>query len=92
MGDVITTCMSQHGRNRQVGLRLAKGEKPAAILRSMVMVAEGVYTARSVHERAQRMGIPMPITSEVYRVLYEDKEPRSAVQDLLGRAPRGEHF
>jgi len=91
MGDLITTCISPHGRNRQVGMRLGKGEKPAEILASMTMVAEGVYTARSVHERAQQMGVPMPITAEVYRMLYEDKDPRQAVQDLMLRAPKEEH-
>ncbi len=90
MGDLITTCISRHGRNRQVGERLARGEKLAGILGSMSMVAEGVYTARSVHQRATRMGIEMPITSEVYRVLYEDKDPRTAVDDLMTRQPRSE--
>ena len=90
MGDLITTCTSSHGRNRTVGLRLAQGEKPAEILASMTMVAEGVYTARSVHAKAEAMGLPMPISAEVYRVLYEGKEPRRAVQDLMVRAPRSE--
>jgi glycerol-3-phosphate dehydrogenase (NAD(P)+) len=90
MGDLVTTCISPHGRNRQVGLRLAKGEKPADILASMTMVAEGVYTTKSVHERATKMGIAMPIAAEVYQVLYEDKDPRQAVQDLMGRSPKGE--
>ena len=90
MGDLITTCVSRHGRNRHVGERLAKGEKAADILASMTMVAEGVYTTRSVHERAVRMGLDMPITSEVYRVLYEGKDPLSAVNDLMLRSPKGE--
>ena len=90
MGDLITTCTSSHGRNRMVGLRLAQGERPAEILSSMTMVAEGVYTARSVHKKAEAMGLPMPISTEVYRVLYEGKEPRRAVQDLMVRAPRSE--
>jgi glycerol-3-phosphate dehydrogenase (NAD(P)+) len=90
MGDLITTCFSRHGRNRAVGQRLGKGEKPAAILASMDMVAEGVNTTRSVHERARRMGIAMPITQEVYRVLYEDKNPRDAVTDLMLREPKPE--
>lgn len=90
MGDLITTCISRHGRNRQVGERLARGEKLAGILASMSMVAEGVYTARSVHQRATRMDIEMPITAEVYRVLYEDKDPRTAVDDLMTRQPRSE--
>jgi glycerol-3-phosphate dehydrogenase (NAD(P)+) len=90
MGDIITTCMSRHGRNRHVGERLAKGEKLPAILAAMNMVAEGVYTTKSVHEKAERMGIPMPITTEVYRVLYEDKDPRAAVNDLMLREPTSE--
>jgi glycerol-3-phosphate dehydrogenase (NAD(P)+) len=91
MGDLITTCISRHGRNRQVGFRLGQGEKPAAILASMSMVAEGAYTTRSVHDRAAQMGISMPITNEVYRVLYEAKDPRQAVTDLMLREPKGEH-
>jgi len=90
MGDLITTCVSRHGRNRAVGERLGKGEKLASILAAMSMVAEGVYTARSVYQRAHQMGIDMPITTEVYRVLYEDKDPRSAVNDLMLRRPKGE--
>jgi glycerol-3-phosphate dehydrogenase (NAD(P)+) len=92
MGDLITTCISRHGRNRHVGERLARGEKPAAILASMTMVAEGVFTTRSVHDKAAKMGIEMPITAEVYRVLYEDKDPREAVTDLMLRQPRSERI
>ncbi len=90
MGDLITTCFSRHGRNRAVGQRLAQGEKAAAILGGMDMIAEGVNTTRSVHDRAAKMGISMPITHEVYRVLYEGKEPRAAVDDLMLRAPKQE--
>ena len=90
MGDLVTTCVSRHGRNRHVGERLARGEQAAAILASMTMVAEGVYTTRSVHERAQRMGLDLPITAEVYRVLYEGKDPLAAVNDLMLRSPKGE--
>ena len=75
MGDLITTCASRHGRNRQVGERLARGESLADILKSMQMVAEGVYTTHSVHDRAVQMGVEMPITAEVYRVLYEGTAP-----------------
>jgi glycerol-3-phosphate dehydrogenase (NAD(P)+) len=90
MGDLITTCMSRHGRNRHIGERLARGETLAGILAAMSMVAEGIYTTRSVHERAEKMGIPMPIVSEVYRVLYEDKSPLAAVNDLMLREPTSE--
>ncbi|HEV3235357.1 MAG TPA: NAD(P)H-dependent glycerol-3-phosphate dehydrogenase [Gemmataceae bacterium] len=88
MGDLMTTCISPHGRNRHVGERLAKGEKLAEILASMTMVAEGIFTTRSVHDKAAQMGIDMPITTEVYRVLYENKDPRSAVLDLMTREPK----
>jgi glycerol-3-phosphate dehydrogenase (NAD(P)+) len=87
LGDLMTTCFSPHGRNRRVGQRLAAGEVLDDILASTAMVAEGVYTARSVHARAQRMGVEMPITAEVYRVLYEGKSPLQAVQDLMLRRP-----
>jgi glycerol-3-phosphate dehydrogenase (NAD(P)+) len=90
MGDLITTCISPHGRNRQVGMRLARGERLAEIVNNMPMVAEGINTARSVHDLARRMAIAMPITDEVYRVLYEDKDPRAAVDDLMGREPKSE--
>jgi glycerol-3-phosphate dehydrogenase (NAD(P)+) len=90
LGDLITTCYSPHGRNRLVGERLAKGETLSAILASMSKVAEGVTTTRAVHERAIRMGIDMPITAEVYRVLYEGKKLRAAFNDLMLRAPRRE--
>ncbi len=90
LGDLITTCYSRHGRNRAVGERLGRGEKPADILAGMRMVAEGVFTARSVHERAVRMGLDLAIMGEVYCVLYEGKEPRQAVADLMMRLPRHE--
>jgi glycerol-3-phosphate dehydrogenase (NAD(P)+) len=90
LGDLITTCVSRHGRNRRVGERVGRGEKPADVLASMAMVAEGVYTARAVHDRARQMGVDVPIMAEVYRVLYEGKDPRAAVSDLMLRAPKGE--
>jgi glycerol-3-phosphate dehydrogenase (NAD(P)+) len=90
MGDLITTCYSRHGRNRHVGELLGRGQKLSDILAHMEMVAEGVNTARSVHARARQMGLAMPITAEVYRVLYEDKDPRAAVNDLMLRQPTSE--
>jgi glycerol-3-phosphate dehydrogenase (NAD(P)+) len=87
LGDLITTCFSPHGRNRRVGQRLATGEDLATIVGSTQMVAEGVYTTRSVYFRAMQMGVEMPIVSEVYRVLYENKRPLQAVGDLMLRRP-----
>jgi glycerol-3-phosphate dehydrogenase (NAD(P)+) len=90
LGDLITTCVSRHGRNRRVGERIGRGERLADILASTEMVAEGVYTAHSVHHRALQMGVDMPITAEVYRMLYEGKDPRAAVTDLMTRSPKEE--
>lgn len=87
IGDLIATCTSCHGRNRRVGERLAHGVQLKAILASTEMVAEGVYTARSVYEKANKMGLELPICNEVYRVLYEDKSPRAAVESLMQRTP-----
>ena len=91
-GDLITTCISRHGRNRAVGERLARGESLSDIQASTPMVAEGVFTARSVYEKSQRMGLSMPISTEVYRVLYEQKNPRAAVTDLMLRELRSEQW
>jgi glycerol-3-phosphate dehydrogenase (NAD(P)+) len=90
LGDLIATCVSPHGRNRRVGLQLAAGERWESIRAGMAMVAEGAFTARSVYERARQGGLEMPITAEVYRVLYEGKDPRAAVTDLMLRHPKGE--
>ena len=90
MGDLITTCISPHGRNRRVGYRLGKGERLSDILGSTPMVAEGVTTARSVWERTRQMGLDMPVMTAVYRVLYEGKSPFEAVEELMSRQPRAE--
>ncbi len=90
IGDLITTCISPHGRNRRVGEQLGRGQKLKDILAGMAQVAEGVYTTRSVFEKSQRIGLDLPITAEVYRVLYEGKDPRTAVQDLMTREAKSE--
>src|SRR5690606_8955528 len=78
IGDLITTCISPYGRNRWVGERLGRGESLNEILASMDAVAEGVTTTRSVYELAETKGIEMPITAEVYAVLFEGKSPEKA--------------
>jgi glycerol-3-phosphate dehydrogenase (NAD(P)+) len=90
IGDLITTCISPYSRNRMVGERLGRGESLAEILESMDAVAEGVTTAESVHGLAEQKGIEMPITAEVFAVLFEDKPPVEATASLMLRPPRGE--
>lgn len=89
-GDLITTCISPFGRNRRVGQRLGNGESLQEILASMDAVAEGVATARSVFDIAGQEGIDMPITGEVYHVLFEGKSPAEATNSLMHRPPRSE--
>lgn len=90
MGDLVLTCTGDLSRNRTVGMQLGKGRKLAEILGGMKMVAEGVKTTDSTYRLAQRLGVEMPITEQVYKVLYEDKSPRQAVQDLMMRDLRVE--
>lgn len=90
LGDLITTCVSPYGRNRAVGVRIARGETLDQILASMEQVAEGIRTTRSACELADRYGVDMPITREVYATLFEGKQPKAAIRDLMQRAPRPE--
>ncbi len=92
MGDLILTCTGGLSRNRTVGVRLGKGERLSAILGDMKMVAEGVETSRAAHDLALREGIEMPIVSEVYSVLFEDKPAAEAVRALMLREPRPEQW
>lgn len=90
VGDLMTTCFSPHGRNLRVGRELGKGKKIQEILSGMEMVAEGVDTSEAVHELAARVGIELPIMSEVYQVLFQGKDCSRAVEDLLSRDAREE--
>jgi glycerol-3-phosphate dehydrogenase (NAD(P)+) len=90
LGDLVTTCVSPYGRNLSVGRRLGAGESLSDILGSLGGVAEGVSTARSVHEIAQRDGIEMPITAQVYAVVTGEATPRQATSNLMQRPLREE--
>jgi glycerol-3-phosphate dehydrogenase (NAD(P)+) len=90
IGDLMVTCMSRHSRNRYVGIEIGKGRKLTEILSEMVMVAEGVATTQSAHDLAGRVGVEVPIISEVQRILFEDKDPLIACYDLMTRDPKGE--
>ncbi|MFW6125398.1 MAG: NAD(P)H-dependent glycerol-3-phosphate dehydrogenase [Pirellulales bacterium] len=90
IGDLVTTCNSPHSRNRSVGEALGKGRQLEEILESMEGVPEGVWTARSVHARAKQLGIEMPITDEVYAVMFEGRPAADAVRNLMLREPKAE--
>ena len=90
LGDLVTTCVSPHGRNRAVGERLGRGESLELILNSMEMVAEGIWTTRAVREKARTLEVELPITEASYRVLFMGKSPAEEVKRLMLRAPRSE--
>jgi glycerol-3-phosphate dehydrogenase (NAD(P)+) len=85
LGDLVLTCTGDLSRNRSVGLEIAKGRSLADIVDEMHMVAEGVKTALSAYDLGKKMGVEMPITQEVYNVLYRGKDPRKAVRELMTR-------
>jgi len=85
LGDLVLTCTSQLSRNRTVGFKIGKGRKLSEILSEMDMVAEGVKTTESAYGLSLKMKVEMPITKEVYGILYEDNDPRDAVSRLMGR-------
>jgi len=90
MGDLILTCTGELSRNRSVGVALGQGRRLGDILAEMTMVAEGVETTRAARGLAEREGIEMPIVSEVHAVLFEDRNPRDAVENLMLREPKAE--
>lgn len=90
LGDLVTTCISQHSRNRFVGENIGKGKKLSQIRSSMQMVAEGVPTTKSAYRLSLKYKVSMPITKEVYSVLYKDKSPLKAVKDLMTREKKEE--
>jgi glycerol-3-phosphate dehydrogenase (NAD(P)+) len=85
LGDLVLTCTGELSRNRQVGLRIGRGERLEAILAGMTEVAEGVRNTLSVRDLAQSVDVEMPITEQMYLVLYRSKDPRQAVVDLMSR-------
>ncbi len=91
IGDLITTCISAHSRNRHVGEELGKGKKLREVLDAMVMVAEGVPATQSVYEFSRSHGIDMPITESVYGVLFGDLAPEDAGPGLMMRGRKPEH-
>lgn len=85
MGDLIATCMSQHSRNRSAGQQLADGKSMDYIMNHTNMVVEGFFATSIIRTMAQKHGVDMPITESLYEVLYEQKSPKLALQELMSR-------
>lgn len=91
MGDLVLTCTGDLSRNRTVGMELGRGRSLEEILGKMRMVAEGVKTTLSAYQLGRRLKVDMPITNQMYEILYAGKEPRQAVNDLMMRNLKPEH-
>ncbi len=91
LGDLALTCTDNQSRNRRFGMALAQGMGTEQALESIGQVVEGHQTAYEVHMLAERLGVDMPITTGVYRILYEGMDPRRVVSDLFSREQKSEH-
>lgn len=90
IGDLIVTCTSMHSRNRRAGILIGKGKSLEETLKEIGMVVEGITTTKVAYELAQEYNIEMPITEEIYNVLYKDTDPRDAVTNLMTRSKKHE--
>ena len=90
LGDLATTCLSPHSRNRWLGEEIGKGKSLKKILGGTEMVVEGVDTCRSAHQLAKKHKVAMPITEAVYAILFNNHDPREAVKALMKREPHRE--
>lgn len=90
IGDLIVTCTSMHSRNRRAGILIGQGIKVDEAIRQIGMVVEGIRTTKSAYNLAQKYNIEMPITSEIYGVLYEGKDVKNSVLNLMIRDKKNE--
>jgi glycerol-3-phosphate dehydrogenase (NAD(P)+) len=91
VGDLVVTCTGKYSRNRYVGQKLAEGYKINDILNNMKCVAEGVPTSKAIHNISLEKQIELPISEEVYGVLYENKSPESGLNHLMRRKQKDEY-
>lgn len=90
LGDLVTTCISPFSRNRFLGEQIGKGKKIKTIIKQLQMIAEGYPTTKSAYQLSEKYNVAMPITQEVYSVLYKNKNPLKAVKDLMTRERKEE--
>ena len=84
-GDLIVTCLSKHSRNRQLGQLIGEGKALEDITLDMNMIAEGIFTAKSVHQLQLKHNVEMPIHEAIYQVLFQKKDPKNSVSELMTR-------
>jgi glycerol-3-phosphate dehydrogenase (NAD(P)+) len=90
VGDLVVTCLSRHSRNRHVGEKIGQGWSLDRVLSEMVMVAEGVRTTRAAVALGRSYGVELPIIESVHQILFEDRDPRDAICELMTRPLRQE--
>ena len=90
VGDLMVTCTSQHSRNRRCGALIGQGTLPQDAVREVGMVVEGYYAAAAAMTLAEKLGVEMPLSQAVWRVLYRGKDPRTAALELMTREKRAE--
>jgi Glycerol-3-phosphate dehydrogenase len=90
IGDLIVTCTSMHSRNRRCGIMIGEGVKPSEATKKVGMVVEGMYTTEAAYQLAQKVGIEMPITEQIYHVINEKIDAREAVKSLMTRQKKHE--
>lgn len=90
IGDLITSCVSPFGRNYTLGKKLGQGETYDHIFKNSIKVCEGVFTVKVLQEYSKKLNVELPISAEVYKVLYENKSPIEGVQSLMKRTLKSE--
>ena len=90
LGDLIVTCTSMHSRNRRCGILIGEGVPPAKAVEQIGMVVEGYYAAANAKALADKLGVEMPITQAAYQVLYENKDPKAVITELMTRDKKHE--
>ena len=90
LGDLITTCVSLEGRNRGFGEKIGKGQKAEDLLKKSIAEIEGAWTSKAALELGRKHKLDLPITKQVYSVIFEKKSPLQAVNELMSREPKAE--
>lgn len=92
IGDLIVTCTSIHSRNRRAGILIGKGSTAEEATREVGMVVEGIKACKAFYELKERLGVSMPITDVLYKVIFEEKEPKYGVYELMTRDKKSEEY